>query len=37
VIAVAAWRIAAGPGQRKLPEVIARRESRETEGQEATT
>jgi hypothetical protein len=37
VIGVAAWRIAAGPGQRKLPEVIARRESRETEGQEATS
>ena len=31
VIAVAALRISAGPGQRKLPEVIARRESRETE------
>ena len=35
VIGVAAWRIQAGPGQRKLPEVIARRESRELEGQEA--
>jgi hypothetical protein len=35
VIGVAAWRISAGPGQRKLPEVIARRESRENEGQEA--
>jgi Putative Actinobacterial Holin-X, holin superfamily III len=33
VIGVAALRISAGPGQRKLPEVIARRESRETEAQ----
>jgi hypothetical protein len=31
VIGVAALRISAGPGQRKLPEVIARRESREIE------
>jgi hypothetical protein len=31
VIAVAALRIQSGPGQRKLPEVIARRESRELE------
>ena len=31
VIAVAALRIQAGPGQAKLPEVIARRESREIE------
>jgi hypothetical protein len=31
VIAVAALRIQSGPGQRKLPEVIARRESREIE------
>jgi len=30
VIGVAAWRITAGPGQQKLPEVVARRESRET-------
>ena len=37
VIGVAAWRIQAGPGQRKLPEVIARRESREIEGQEAVS
>jgi hypothetical protein len=36
VIAVAALRIQAGPGQRKLPEVIARRESREIEAQEGT-
>jgi len=33
VIGVAALRIQAGPGQRKLPEVIARRESRELESQ----
>ena len=32
VIGVAALRIQSGPGQRKLPEVIARRESREMEG-----
>ncbi len=31
IIVVAALRIQAGPGQRKLPEVIARRESREIE------
>ncbi len=37
VIAVAALRIQAGPGQRKLPEVIARRESREIEAQEGTS
>ncbi len=37
VIGVAALRIQAGPGQRKLPEVIARRESREVEGQEAVS
>ncbi len=30
VIGVAAWRITAGPGQQKLPEVVARRESGET-------
>ena len=30
VIGVAAWRITAGPGQQKLPEVAARRESGET-------
>jgi len=33
VIAVAALRIQSGPGQAKLPEVIARREAREIEGQ----
>jgi hypothetical protein len=37
VIAVAALRIQAGPGQRKLPEVIARREQREIEAQEGTS
>jgi hypothetical protein len=36
VIGVAAFRIQSGPGQRKLPEVIARRESREIEAQEGT-
>ena len=30
VILVAAWRITAGPGQQKLPEVVARRETSET-------
>jgi hypothetical protein len=34
VIGVAAWRITAGPGQEKLPEVLARRQSAETESQE---
>ncbi|HEX4126064.1 MAG TPA: hypothetical protein VHX67_00655 [Acidimicrobiales bacterium] len=33
VIAVAALRITSGPGQAKLPEVIARREARESEAQ----
>ena len=37
VIGVAALRIQAGPGQRKLPEVIARRETKEIEGQEAVS
>jgi hypothetical protein len=37
VIGVAAWRITAGPGQQKLPEVVARREARETETQEETS
>ncbi len=37
VIGVAALRIQAGPGQRKLPEVIARREHREIEAQEGTS
>jgi len=34
VIVVAVWRITAGPGQQKMPEVVARRESRESELQE---
>ena len=33
VIAVAVWRITAGPGQQKMPEVVARRESRDAEVQ----
>jgi hypothetical protein len=37
VIAVAALRIQSGPGQAKLPEVIARREARELEGQEGAS
>ncbi len=37
IIGVAALRIQAGPGQRKLPEVVARRESREIEGQEGAS
>ena len=37
VIAVAAWRIQAGPGRAKLPEVIARREQREITGQEGAS
>jgi hypothetical protein len=37
VIAVAALRIQSGPGQRKLPEVIARREQREIGPQEGTS
>ena len=37
VIAVAALRIQAGPGQRKLPEVVARRETKEIDGQEAAS
>ncbi len=37
VIGVAALRIQAGPGQRKLPEVMARRELREIEGQEGAS
>ena len=37
VIAVAALRIQSGPGQRKLPEVIARRESREIEAQKGAS
>ena len=37
VIGLAAWRITAGPGQQKLPEVVARREARETELQEGAS
>jgi hypothetical protein len=37
VIGVAAWRITAGPGQQKLPAVVARREARETELQEGAS
>ncbi len=34
VIGVAAWRITAGPGQQKLPAVVARRQLSETESRE---
>jgi hypothetical protein len=37
VIGVAAWRITAGPGQEKLPAVIARREARAKELQAIET
>ena len=37
IIGVAAWRVTAGPGQEKLPEVVARREARETESLEGTS
>jgi hypothetical protein len=37
IIAVAALRIQAGPGQAKLPEVIARREARDGQGQEGAS
>ena len=37
VIAVAALRIQAGPGKAKLPEVMARRDTREIEGQEGAS
>ncbi len=37
IIAVAAWRITAGPGQEKMPEVVARREARETESLEGAS
>ena len=37
VIGVAALRIQSGPGQRKLPEVIARRDAREIEAQEGAS
>jgi hypothetical protein len=33
VIGVAVWRITAGPGKEKLPEVMARREAMETKAQ----
>jgi hypothetical protein len=34
VIGVATWRITAGPGQQKLPAVVARRQLAETESRE---
>jgi len=37
IIGVAAWRITAGPGQQKLPEVLARRDRREPDTQEGTS
>jgi hypothetical protein len=37
IIGVAAWRITAGPGQEKLPEVAARREARESESLEGAS
>ncbi len=37
VIGVAAWRITAGPAEEKLPEVVARREARETESLEGAS
>jgi hypothetical protein len=37
IIAVAALRISAGPGKAKLPEVIARREANQIEGQGGTS
>jgi hypothetical protein len=37
VIGVAAWRITAGPGQQKLPAVVARRQLAETESREETS
>jgi hypothetical protein len=37
VIGVAAWRITAGPGQQKLPAVVARRQLSETESREETS
>ena len=36
VIGVAVWRITAGPGKEKLPEVMARHEAMETGVEEAT-
>ncbi len=37
VIGVAAWRITSGPGQQKLPAVVARREAREAGLQEGAS
>jgi hypothetical protein len=37
VIGVAVWRITAGPGQEKLPEVVARREAQLNEAQEGSS
>ena len=37
VIGVAVWRITAGPGQAKLPEVVARRQALEHEAQEGAS
>ncbi len=37
VIGVAAWRITAGPGKQRLPEVVARREGTENDGQEGAS
>jgi len=37
IIGIAAWRITAGPGQQKLPEVLARRDTREPDTQEGTS
>jgi hypothetical protein len=37
VIAVAVWRITAGPGRERLPEAVARREVREHETQEGAS
>jgi hypothetical protein len=37
VIGVAAWRITAGPGEQKLPEVVARRKASESEIQEGAS
>ena len=37
VIAVAVWRITAGPGRERLPEAVARREARLHETQEGTS
>ena len=36
VIGVAVWRITAGPGQQKMPAVMARREATQTAAQTAT-